>query len=61
VIFLPSFPEVPSPCTPESSQRIAPDGVHKATMDLLSLFINSEQQPEQKKPRMSKKKEKSVI
>ena len=34
-------------------KRIAPDGVHKATMNLLSLFIHAEQQPEQKRPRMS--------
>jgi hypothetical protein len=38
-------------------KRIAADGVHKATMNLLSLFINAEQQPEKKKILVSKKKE----
>ena len=30
-------------------KRIAPDGVHKTTMNLLSLFIDAQQQPEKKK------------
>ena len=37
-------------------KRIAADGVHEATMNLLSLFINPEQQPE-KKTLVSKRRE----
>jgi hypothetical protein len=28
-------------------KRIAPDGIHKATMNLLSFFVNAEQQPKE--------------
>jgi len=39
-------------------KRITTDGVHKATMNLLSLFINAEQQPrKRKRTLMSKRRE----
>jgi hypothetical protein len=38
-------------------KRITANRVHKATMNLLSLFINPEQQPEKKKTLVSKRRE----